>query len=172
MSSILQTFLLAGALHLDPAQTKDYEAITTAIANVVARERPLFRNDDDRFRTASLVEAMAWREGSLRLKVQGDCDKSKPGEPCKGKPHSFCTMQIHDTSGGTEALNDDPEACIKKAMDMIRESMRMCADAPIAFYASGPGACTNTRALAISRDRVALSRRIYVFALAAVKEAA
>ena len=50
MSSILQTFLLAGALHLDPAQTKDYEAITTMTRELRALAEQNASLDDTRLK--------------------------------------------------------------------------------------------------------------------------
>ena len=170
MSPSLLAFVLAGANYLDP--THDHSAIAEAITSVVESERPLFADDADKRRTASLVLAVAWREGSLRTRVLGDCEQKTEAGVCIAKPHSFCTMQIHDSSGGTPALNDDPAKCIRTGLAMLRTSFRSCSTHPIAWYASGPSGCTNARAQRISRDRLALAQRVFRAATDARKEAA
>jgi hypothetical protein len=160
----LLEFVLAGAAYLDPQ--RDHAVMADVIARAVAREeQPLFRDDANREKTAALVLAVAWREGSLGLRVVGDCSKSKPGEPCKGTPRAFCTMQVHASAGGSAALNDDPELCIRTGIAMLRQSMHICPSYPVAFYASGPGACSDARAQRISRDRLALAVRVRAAAL-------
>ena len=61
---------------------------------------------------------------------------------------------------GLSYFKKDPEACVRVAMTMLRESMRICPAHPVAFYAVGPGACTNARAQKISRDRMWLAARL------------
>ena len=94
-------------------------------------------------RTAALVVAMAFRESSLRNDVSS-------------ATNDYCLMQINKRPD----LANDPAMCVRVAMTMIRESMRMCPEYPIAFYASGPIGCTNVRAQRISRDRLALAQRL------------
>jgi len=130
------------------APGRDHAELATAITARALAEPPLFRGDDDRRKTASYLVAVAFREGSLRLDAVGDHGKS------------FCTYQIHSSSGGTEALTTDADACVGKAFAMLRESARMCPEHPLAFYASGPGACSNKRAQRISRDRLGLASRL------------
>lgn len=160
----LLDFVLAGAAYLDPM--RDHAVISEVIANVVQEELPLFRDDQDRQKTAALVLAVAWREGSLGLRVLGDCTESKAGAPCRGAARSFCTLQVHASSGGSPALNDDPSLCIRTGLAMLRTSMRVCAAAPVAFYAAGPGSCENARALRISADRMRLASRVRAAAVA------
>lgn len=167
--SDLQAFLLKGALLLDPEQTRDYTEITTTIAAVVESEPPLFQNDADKHHTASLILAIGWRESGLRTRIHGDCDESKPGEPCKGKPHSFGFLQLHDSSGGSEAHNDNPALCTRVGMSMLRTSMRIDPLNPISFYASGPRGYKTERAQRISRDRVALAKHIFAAATSALE---
>ena len=129
---------------LSLAPGRDHTANAAAIADVVLDERPLFANDESRLRTAALVVAIAFRESSFRNDVtspQGDA----------------CMMQINRRP----ELTRDPRACVRVAMTMLRESFRMCPKHPIAFYASGPGACTNERAQRISRDRMAIAARLF-----------
>lgn len=164
MPSLLE-FALAVVHAVDPDHS--HPVMTDAIVHVVEDERPLFVDDSSRERSIALVVAVAWREGSLREKVQGDCvEKTKEGQ-CIAHPRSFCTMQVHQSSGGNETLNDDPQKCIRAGMAILRESMKVCPEHPVAYYASGPGACTNERAQRISRDRMALAARLRTAALAA-----
>lgn len=166
MSDLL-TFALAVVHAVDPEH--DHRVMTDAIVHVVEDERPLFADDASREKTTALVVAVAWREGSLREKVSGDCvDKTKEGA-CIAHPRSFCTMQVHSSSGGNESLNEDPEKCIRTGFALLRQSLKACAEHPLAFYASGPTACTNVRAQRISRDRIALAQRLRTQALAAIK---
>lgn len=151
-------FVLAGASYLDPQH--EHTVIAEAVARVVEADRPLFADDESRERTASLVLAVAFREGSLGTHVEGDFRR--------GKPTSWCTMQIHASSGGTPALNDDPVACIRKGLSMLRTSLRVCPSAPVAWYAEGPRGCSSTRARRISRDRMALAHRVHATAAAAL----
>jgi hypothetical protein len=158
MTSILP-FVLAGASYLDPQNP--HTEMSEAIARVLDAEAPLFAADLDKHRTAALVLAVAWREGSLGLRVLGDCDQKTKAGTCIAGPRSFCSMQVHESNGGSAALNDDPDACIRKGLAMLRVSVRTCPDAPIAWYAAGGvGACSNVRSLRISRDRVWLAGRI------------
>lgn len=166
MSDLL-AFALAAVHAVDPEH--EHPVMTDAIVHVVEDERPLFTDDSSREKTIALIVAVAWREGSLREKVSGDCvEKTKEGG-CIAHPRSFCTMQVHASSGGDESLNEDPQKCIRTGLALLRQSMQMCSEHPIAFYASGPGGCTNPRAQRISRDRMTLAAWLRGQALAARK---
>jgi hypothetical protein len=156
--SDLATFALAVVNAVDPDHP--HPVITDAIVHVVEDERPLFADDSSREKTIALLVAVAWREGSLREKVDGDCVEKTAEGRCIAHPRSFCTMQVHQSSGGSAALNEDPQKCIRAGMAILRQSMHMCTDHPLAWYASGPRACTNVRAQRISRDRMALAQRL------------
>lgn len=164
--STLLSFAIAAANVVDPDH--DHAVMAQAIAHVAEDERPLFTEDESREKTIALLTAVAWREGSLRETVRGDCgEKTKEGK-CIAHPRSFCTMQIHASSGGNESLNDDPEKCIRTGLAMLRQSMKACPAHPIAFYAGGPNGCTNERAQRISRDRMALAAYVRTKAHAAL----
>ena len=94
-------------------------------------------------RTAALVTAIAFRESTF-------------DNAAKSKTADHCMMQVH----GRPELAADPVACVRVAITMLRESMRMCPGHPIAFYASGPGACTNARAQRISADRMRIAAKL------------
>lgn len=128
---------------IDLAPNRDHVANATAITRVVLAEPPLFRGDESRMRTAALIVAIAFRESSLRNDA-----KSATGD--------YCMMQINRRPD----LARDVAQCVRVAMAMLRESMRMCPDHPVAFYAAGPGACANERAKRISNDRMALAKRL------------
>lgn len=147
MNTPILSFVLAAMAALSP--DRDHTELGGAIAKVVEAERPLFADDGDRRRTASLVVAVAFRESSFVADAIGDHGRS------------FCAMQIHRSSGGSAALLADAEACVRLGLSMLRTSLRVCPSAPIAWYAAGPKGCTSARAQRISRDRVALAQRLF-----------
>ncbi len=134
-------FVLAAMTSLAPG--RDHSVNGAAIARAVDASLPLFAADETRMRTAALVTAIAFRESSFRNDVTS-------------KTNDSCMMQVNRRPD----LAADPEACVRVALTMLRESMRMCPAFPVAFYASGPGACSNVRAQRISRDRMALAARL------------
>lgn len=134
-------FVLWSMLSLAPGRA--HEANATAITTVVLSEPPLFKGDESRVHTAALVTAMSFRESSFRNDVKSKTDDS-------------CMMQVHQRPD----LASDPEKCVRVAMSMIRDSMRICPEHPLAIYASGPGGCENARAQRISRDRMAIAKRL------------
>jgi hypothetical protein len=125
------------------APNRNHVENATAIARVALDEKPLFKGDESRVKTAALLVAISFRESSFH-------------NDAKSKTNDHCMMQINKRP----ELAEDPVKCVQVAMTMLRESFRMCPEYPIAFYASGPGACTNLRAQRISRDRMALAKRI------------
>lgn len=144
---MILAFLLAAMALLAPG--RDHARLAGAIDRVVDAEPPLFRDDADKRRTAAYLVAIAFRESSLRTDAIGD------------KGRSFCSFQIHRTNGGSQALVDDVDACVRKAFTMLRESARVCPAFPLAHYAEGgTGACTSARAQRISRDRMAVAARL------------
>ena len=140
-------FVLAAMTSLAPG--RDHTANGTAIASVVLAEPPLFKDDESRSRTASLVVAIAFRESGFR-------------NDAVSKTNDHCMMQVNRRPD----LAADASACVRVALTMLRESMRMCREHPLAFYAVGPGACTNVRAQRISRDRMALAGRVLAASVA------
>jgi hypothetical protein len=93
---------------------------------------------------AALIVAVAYRESGLDNAAVGDHGRS------------VCAMQI--LHGGRELL-DDPQACVRRGVLMLRASKRVSAESPVAFYARGPR-WQSDEAQRISRDRVALARRL------------
>lgn len=139
-------FVLAAMGSLVP--NADHSELGGAIARRVDAEPSLFREDSDKRKTASVLVAVAYRESSLRLDVVGD------------KGTSFCGFQIHRSSGGTRAMLTDADLCVGRAFEILRTSVRVCREHPVAFYAEGPRGCTSPRAQRISRDRMAIAMRL------------
>lgn len=138
---MIREFVVAAMAALAP--DRDHAALGDAIVQVVEEERPLFAGDADKLRTASLLVAVAFRESSFRMDAVS-------------KTNDHCAFQVHLRPD----LALDPVACTRTAVTMLRESLRACPSHPVAFYASGPGACMNARAMRISNDRVALAKRL------------
>jgi hypothetical protein len=156
MSALLAWVVAASSL-LAPA--RQHEELSTAITNRVEAEPPLFKGDEDRHRTAAFLVAIAFRESSLRAAAVGD--------HVKGKPTSFCAFQVNLPWGRKSAegwtgqdLLEDPEKCVTTALHMLRISMRVCPQHPLAWYAAGPAGCESPRAQRISRDRMAIAQRL------------
>ena len=143
---MLRAFVLACMLLLAP--NRDHSLLATAIAARVEVERPLFKDDAAKLKTASLVVAIAFRESSFTLDAVGDSG------------HSFCAMQVSDGSGGSPALLHDADACVLAAWRILQWSFRICPANPVAPYASGTNGCDNARALRISRDRLSIAARL------------
>lgn len=143
MVHTLLAWLLRAMLVLAP--DRDHMIMATAIAEEVSENPPLFKVDEDKSKTMSLLTAIAFREGGFRTSVVGD------------HGGSFCTFQVNRSVGGSAKLNEDPRLCVRTAMAILRDSMRNCPEHPIALYASGPRGCDNLRAQRISKDRMAMA---------------
>lgn len=144
---MIYALVLAMMAHLAP--NRDHTVLARAIADVVDEESPLFKGDTSKVKTSAYLVAVAFRESSLKNEAVGDHGRS------------FCAFQIHVTSGGTKLLAEDPDACVRKAVLMLRESARICPAYPLAWYAEGGiNACASSRAQAISRDRIAIAARL------------
>jgi len=139
-------FVLAAMLLLAPS--RDHAALGGVIAARVDAERPLFVDDADKRRTASLMVAIAFRESSLANGAIGD------------QGRSFCAYQINQGSGGTRALTYDIPLCVAAGFAMLRASMRACPSFPVAVYAVGPAGCSSQAGQRISRDRMWLAARL------------
>jgi hypothetical protein len=132
-------FILSIALLLSPA--RDHSHFSETVASILPTVPPLFADDTDRKKTAALLTVIAYRESSFRLTA-------------KSRTNDFCWFQIHDRPD----LQEDPAECVKVAIRMLQESMRMCPAHPIAFYAEGPKGCMSPRAQRISLDRMSLAK--------------
>lgn len=157
--STLLSWVLAATASLAP--TRAHEPLATAITTVIDREAPLFRDDEDRKKTAAFLVAVAFRESSLKPDAVGDhTGKNRT-------PTSFCAYQINlpwgrKTAEGWsgEELVADPLKCVSAAYRMLQQSARACPEHPLAWYAEGPTGCTSERAKRINRDRMALAAQL------------
>lgn len=125
------------------APGRDHLPLAWPVTTVILDEPPLFKDDDDKIRTAALISAMAFRESGLHNNIASKTD-------------DYCALQVH----ARPDLALDPELCVRVAFAMIRESMRVCPAHPLAVYAEGPKGCTSARAQRISRDRMAIAARL------------
>lgn len=93
---------------------------------------------------ATMLVAIAYREGSNRLGVIGDNGAAR------------CVFQLHNAP--REALTD-AGVCTRIALHHLRASTRLCPSSPLAAYAGAP--CGSRTAERISRDRDRLRRRVF-----------
>ena len=135
---MLALYIAALAALFAPA--RDVTTFANAVGRAASNVAPLFKDDVDRKKTVSLLTAIGYRESSFRMNAVS-------------ATNDYCYFQVH----GRPELAEDPDACARVAIEMLRESMRACPEHPVAFYASGPGGCTNLRAQRISRDRMSLA---------------
>ncbi len=142
---LVLSFALALSPHSQPLLR--HGVLATAVAQVLLEEGALFANDKGLRRSAALMIAVAFRESSLDLRAVGD------------KGRSFCAFQIHESSGGSPALLENPLACARKAHEMLKRSITVDRAHPIASYARGPRWAT-VEAQRISNDRMALAKRL------------
>jgi hypothetical protein len=148
---VVLAFVLAFCHQLIP--NRDHTAFAMATAAAIVDTEPLFKNDADKRKTAALMVAIAYRESALRPAVKGD----------KGK--SFGAFQIYlpyqqktvEGWSGDDILAN-PENGARVAMRMIRESMHVCPQYPIAHYAEGGMDCGSDRAKRISTDRTNIAK--------------
>lgn len=93
---------------------------------------------------ATMLVAIAYREGSNRLGVVGD------------QGRAMCVYQLHHAP--REALTD-AGVCTRIALHSLRASARLCPAQPLAAYAGAP--CGSETAGRISRDRDRLRHRVF-----------
>lgn len=93
---------------------------------------------------ATMLVAIAYREGSNRLNVVGDHGRAS------------CVLQLHHAP--REVLTD-AKLCVRIGLDRLRASSRLCPATPLAAYAGAP--CGSETAQRISSDRDRLRRRVF-----------
>jgi len=143
----LLAFVMAAMPLLAPR--RDHHVLALAISDAVESERALCAGEDGKLRTAALMVAVSYRESGFDIGAVGDGG------------HSFGAFQNHDSSGGTKALLGDADAQARKALAMLRISLRSCPEHPIAWYAGGPRGCASPHAQRVSADRVAVAKRVF-----------
>lgn len=140
----LSVWVLAAMTSLAPG--RDHTALADAIVTVAEERAPLFVGDADRQRTAALMVAVAFRESSFRNDAIGD------------KGRARCAFQLW--AAPREVLTD-PLLCTRIAHERLAESMTICGSKnPLGIYAAGPKGCKSEKAKRISRDRIALAKRL------------
>jgi len=140
----LTVFLVAAMSHLAPG--RDHRDVAVRMASVIAEERPLFHDDADRIRTASLVCAVAWRESSFRVDAIGD------------EGRAFGLYQLWHAP---RQVLSDVELATRLAMQRLRESMRIGgSENPLGLYAAGPRHWDSPKARRISADRLHIAKRL------------
>lgn len=136
----LAEIVLAAMTTLAPGP--DHTELSEAIAVEVAAEAPLFEEDEERVKTALLVVAVTFRESSFRMNAVS-------------ATNDHCAAQIH----GRPDLARDARACIRVAIGMLRRSIAMCGIRnALGVYATGT--CRSARGKRISRDRMAIAKRL------------
>jgi len=152
---------------LPPAQSAHVVAVAIGIAAMNAD--PLYKDDDDRHKTAALLAVMAFRESRWRSGIAGDCHGMDPGdEKCSIKTaNSLGAFQQEVPMGRKiegktrEEFLADPYAQAHVAIEGLRASFKACKEFPIAFYAFGRDpkiACANEHSQKISNARMAQAR--------------
>ncbi len=131
----------------------DDDGVAVSIAVATDSADTLYKDDPDHTKTASVMVAVAFREGTFHPHVIGDKGASY-GTWQTNLPGKAKTLEGWDGA----LLLDDTQAAAKVALRMLRESFRACPAHPIAFYAEGPRGCTSPRGQRISADRMNLAR--------------
>ena len=129
---------------LDPGRDHVELAYIDAIA--VERSHGAF-GERSVLETLALVVAIQYRESRFRSDAVGDHGQS------------FCSMQIHSSSGGEKRLLGDPEACVSLGLSLLASSSRLDPAHPVAAYARG-SRWRSGEAQKISDDRVQLARSL------------
>lgn len=128
----LDAAIIAMAMRL-LAPTSDVPALAEAIVSSGA-------NWDE----ATMLVAIAYREGSNRLNVIGDHGRA------------LGVLQLHNAP--REVLTD-AKLAVRIGLDRLRASTRLCPVTPLAAYAGAP--CGSDTAQRISGDRDRLRRRVF-----------
>ncbi len=93
---------------------------------------------------ATMLVAIAYREGSNRLNVVGDHGRA------------LSAFQLHHAP---RAVLTDANLAVRIGLDRLRASARLCPATPLAAYAGAP--CGSETAARISSDRDRLRRRVF-----------
>jgi hypothetical protein len=137
-------FLLAVSVLAPGSEKKnDTRELALATAQAISEAEPLFKNDESREKTLLLVVAVEFRESGFRKHAISNTN-------------DHCQMQIN----ARPDLGDDSLECVRVGIKMLRESMRIHPEDPIAFYAEGPHGITSERAARISRDRMSIASHL------------
>ena len=136
--------ILLWMMSLAPGRRHEEQAM--ALAEVIAEEPPLFADDDDRMKTASLVVSIAFSESSFRNDAVGD------------QGRALCMFQLWHAP---RAVLTDLKLCTRLAFERLRYSLRKCGMGNVlGIYAGGPGGCVRKKTQRISNHRLWLANRL------------
>lgn len=148
---MLAAWILSLMVTLQPeAPWKDtYPATAAAIDQVVEEQPSLFTDDHEgRAKTASLLVALAWSESSF-----------KPN--AVGKRGVRGLYQI-----GAKGDLSDPLKASRLALEMMRESFRLCSarkvEERLAVYAAGGTSCKDPPADALNKSRFRVAKAFWL----------
>jgi hypothetical protein len=132
----LMTAMYARAAHLPSPPVPGYfDAASRAIATAVEKEEPLFEGDTARTITAAHVVVYAWHESRFRNDAVGDLGRRA------NALKSHCMMQLMADDARGAALRRDAVYCIRAAINLMRNSTKICSALPgeerFAAYAAG-----------------------------------
>lgn len=138
----LLTFFFSLSPHSQPFSPARLE-LAEAITHALQEGGPLFTHDDDLTRSAALMAAVAFREGSFDLSAVGDHGRS------------IGTFQLY----GRHDLSGDVRAQARVAHAMLKASIATDREHPVAQYARGPR-WRSEEAQRISNDRMRLAKAL------------
>jgi hypothetical protein len=138
------------------APYSDTFSATAAAIDKVAHEAPLYEGEDGVAETAAELVALTFHESTFDPNAVG------------GDGTTIGLAQIHVSNlpdlGITRAQLFEPEANLRAALKLIRDSHRFCRKHPkderLANYASGGTTCSVPAALRASRFRMHLAARL------------
>lgn len=153
----LCAWALAAMLKLEPRAPErlleSYPETASAMAEAADRD-PLFSGVSGKKQTVALLVAIADHESSFRQRVEGD----------HGKSLGLFQIQPPTANRDAEELFS-PTISSRVAIELVRQSMRICRDRPLeerlSWYAGGGPTCPDhPRALVASRQMFSLAKRV------------
>jgi hypothetical protein len=149
---MLASWVMTLMLVLQPQApwSDSFAATASAIDQVVREERPLFGDDNEaRAKTAALLVALAWAESRF-----------KPNAIGRGGVRGLYQVGGHGDQS-------DPVRATRVALELIRESFRLCAARPVserlAVYAGGGVSCNRASTDALSKSRWRVTKGLSLF---------
>ena len=134
-------FVLALSVLLHPGvgPTRSEIDLARAVADIVTVDAPMpWRSREE---TAAVLVVSAWEESRFRMDAVG-----KLGERC--------ALQVLPRDRAEARRLSSTAACVRRALEILRASARLCPDAPLAPYC---GSCRSGLARRRSAKRLALA---------------
>jgi hypothetical protein len=156
----MYTWILSLMVSLQPSAPWLDTYWETAVAiGRAAEERPLFRGELGKERTAALLVAVAYYESHFDAGALGDCRKDAPRSLARCQ--SVGLYQISKANAPADELLDRDDAS-RHALRLFATSFRICRERPVferlAWYAAGGNGCD--RRLELSAHRMSLASRL------------